>query len=93
MQLAIEITAKCLYIIFSLLQLTMFVSAILSWIESARDTAFYRILHEKIVDPLTAPVRAILQRFEIFRSSPLDFSFLITFVIIMVLTNVVAIFM
>jgi uncharacterized protein YggT (Ycf19 family) len=68
------------------LQLMMFARALLSWFPFDEDSAVLRFL-AAATEPFILPVRAILERFEFFASSPLDMSFFITFILISILQS------
>lgn len=70
--------------LISILLLLMFIRAILSWFPMDEDSAFFNFLYG-VTEPFIMPVRMILERFELFRSLPIDMSFLITAMILSVL--------
>ncbi len=62
----------------------MFIRAIFSWFPMDEDSPFFNFLYG-VTEPFIMPVRLILERFELFRSMPLDMSFLITAMILSIL--------
>lgn len=70
------------------LEIAMIVRAIASWIPSLDDKKWMDIVY-MLTEPLVVPVRAIFERFSLFRNSPIDFSFVIAFLLLgMVQTSV-----
>ena len=69
------------------LQLMMFARAIISWIPVDEDSPVAAFLHA-VTEPFIIPVRAVLERFEFFASSPIDISFFITFLLLSFLQSV-----
>ena len=91
MDLAVSIAAKTAYAMLSILLLLLFVEAILSWIESLRTHPIYEFL-QKLTEPFVAPMRALLRKFEFFRSIPVDLSHLFTTLVVIILQSIVASF-
>lgn len=73
-------------LLLTVLQLLMFARAIFSWLPLDEESPLLFFLHAA-TEPFILPVRAILDRFEFFASSPLDFSFFITFMLISLLQS------
>lgn len=71
-------------LLLTVLQLLMFARAILSWLPLDEESPVLFFLHAS-TEPFILPVRALLERFEFFTSSPLDLSFFITFMLISLL--------
>ena len=72
-----------------LLELAMFLRAILSWIPGLDGTAFSDFLYT-VTEPLVAPIRALCDRFGWFRNSPLDFSFMIAYLLLMLVQTLIS---
>ena len=72
-----------------LLEIAMFLRAILSWIPGLDGTAFSDFLYT-VTETLVAPVRALCDRFEWFRNSPLDVSFMIAYLLLFLLQGLVS---
>ncbi|MBE6560031.1 MAG: YggT family protein [Ruminococcaceae bacterium] len=68
------------------LQLLMFARAIFSWLPVDEDSPIPMFLHA-VTEPFILPVRAILERFEFFASSPIDLSFFVTFLLLSALQS------
>ena len=92
MEIAIQVFVTTLYAILSILWFMLFIEAIFSWIEATRNHPIYEFL-TRITDPVVAPVRALLRRFEFFRNLPFDLSHLFTMVIIGALQAIVKIWL
>lgn len=68
------------------LQMAMFVRAILSWIPGADENKFGDFLYA-LTEPFITPVRAILDRIPLFQGFPLDMSFFFTFILLSILST------
>lgn len=66
------------------LQLFMFVRAILSWVMPEEDNALIRFVNS-VTEPVIYPVRALLDRIEAIRNLPFDISFMVTFILLVIL--------
>ena len=66
------------------IQMCMFIRAILSWFPTAEGGFFSRLTYA-VTEPLIIPVRNLLSRISVFADSPLDLSFLFTFLLISIL--------
>lgn len=69
------------------LEIAMFARAILSWFPIDEDNPLLGFL-DSVTEPFIAPVRALLERFDLFQDFPLDIAFFITFIIISILAAV-----
>ena len=90
MDIAIQLTARIVYAILSVLLILLFVEAILSWFESTREHPIFRFI-KMLTEPAVAPIRFLLQKFDFFRNLPIDFSHLFTMVIVIALRSIVVI--
>ena len=70
----------------SVLQLAMFVRAILSWIPGADENKLGDFLYA-VTEPFITPVRVILDRIPLFQGFPLDMSFFFTFILLSILST------
>lgn len=66
------------------LQLFMFIRAILSWVMPDEDNAIIRFVNA-ITEPIIYPVRTLINRIESVRNLPFDISFMITFLLLVIL--------
>ncbi len=80
----IYIIAKTVDLILSLLQILMLIRAVISWLPIDEDSRFVEFIYAA-TEPVIAPVRALLSRFEGIENSPIDISFFITFMLLSVL--------
>ena len=89
MNQVLYIVATTVSAVLLLLEIAMFLRAILSWIPSLDGTAFAHFLYA-ITEPLIAPVRALCDRFGWFRNSPIDFSFMIAYLLLVLVQGLVS---
>jgi len=59
----------------------MFIRALLSWFPGENESVFDRFLF-LCTEPVIAPVRSLLDRFEFFAGLPIDLSFIATYLIL-----------
>ncbi|MBQ7668609.1 MAG: YggT family protein [Clostridia bacterium] len=78
-----------LYQVLGIMQTFMFLRAILSWIPSTRGTKIYMFLYE-ITETIVRPVRKLIDKTSM-GNSMIDFSFLITFILLIVLQDIIAV--
>jgi len=76
-----------LYYVLGALQFVMFVRALLSWIPSLNGSRLSEFLYE-LTEPFIRPVRSVLERTQL-GNSMLDISFLITFILIMLIQEII----
>lgn len=69
------------------LQLMMFARAILSWIMPETDSALAGFL-VMITEPVIFPIRALLSRIEAFNTFPIDISFMVAYMLLVLLSAV-----
>ena len=81
MQAVLYVVSGVVSLFLTILQLLMFVRAILSWFPLDEGNAVTAFLHA-VTEPFILPVRALLERIEFFASSPIDLSFFITFLLL-----------
>lgn len=69
-------------LILRLLQVMLFLRAILSWFPMEQDNPIMRIVYE-VTEPLILPVRTLLYRmFPAMQRFPIDISFLVVFILV-----------
>ena len=68
--------------IIRILQLMLFIRAILSWIPGMQGNKFSEILYYA-TEPMLSPVRKLLFKFEKMRYLPIDLSWLIVYFILL----------
>lgn len=67
------------------LQAAMFVRAIMSWIPGLDENKFGDFLYA-LTEPFIVPVRALLDRIPFLQGFPLDMSFLVTYLLLSLLS-------
>ncbi len=80
-----QITVGIVRTLLSVLNFAMLARALLSWFPVDEDNRLAVLLYY-ITEPLIHPVRNFLERFDTFRNSPIDFSFLITSTLLIMVT-------
>ena len=80
MNYALHIVATVVVSLLSVIQLAMMIRAILSWFPMD-ENRFTNFLYG-ITEPVIYPVRALFVRMNWFQQSPLDMSFMITFLLL-----------
>lgn len=70
------------------LNVAMFVRAILSWIPDSEEWAFTRFV-AVLTEPLVIPVRALFNKMGWFQDMPVDISFLVTYILLSIITAIV----
>ena len=79
---------KFVYVLLNVLQVAMFLRAILSWfdpMQEGRLSVFLMVMTE----PVILPIRALCQRLHWFEGFPMDIPFLLTWILLSVLQGVV----
>ena len=84
MGIFIEIIKSVVLVFLSALQTAMLIRAILSWFVMGGGK-FINFLYA-ITEPFIAPVRALFEKMNWLQNSPIDFSFLVTYLLISFLT-------
>jgi uncharacterized protein YggT (Ycf19 family) len=87
MQTFISFAASCVSAFCSIAMLFMFVRAILSWFPGQGGT-FENFIYA-CTEPLLFPVRKLFDLFDIRPNLPLDLSFTVTFLLLVVIDTVV----
>lgn len=72
-------------LLFTALSVAMLIRAVTSWFPGIRGSWLDFIY--TVTEFVVAPVRALLEKFDFFRNSPIDLSFTIAYVLIIVLQN------
>ncbi len=67
------------------LQMMMFIRAILSWIMPDTDNPIIGFL-VTMTEPVIYPIRALLSRFEFFNSMPIDMSFMVAYLVLILVS-------
>jgi len=71
------------------LQFLMFGRALMSWFSQDEDSKIHRFLFAA-TEPFVYPLRKFLNKFEFFNSIPIDMSFLVAMLILIIVTTFLA---
>ena len=89
MKILLSVLATTVVLVIDAVQFIMLIHAILSWVApQGGSTGPIRTFINGVCDLVTAPMRALLDRFEFARRSPIDFSFLFTFLALSLLSTI-----
>ena len=80
--------AQLAILLLGAVNLAMLVRAVTSWIPDL-DGAWLDVVY-MITELVVAPIRAIFELFPIFRNSPIDFSFLIAFLVLNIIQELLS---
>ena len=75
------IIGRTAYLIIRAFELVMVVRAIMSWIMPGDGSRFSQFVYG-VTEPVIAPVRKLLLRFDFCRRCPIDLSFLVVFLLL-----------
>lgn len=78
---ALYMVTRLVTLLLGALELAMLLRAIASWIPSLDGKKWMDVVY-MLTEPVVAPVRALFDRFSLFRNSPIDFSFVIGFLLL-----------
>ena len=84
MDVLIEVIKSVVLVFLSAIQLAMLIRAVLSWFLMGGG-AFINFLYA-ITEPFIVPVRSLFEKLGWFQNSPIDFSFLATYILLSVIT-------
>lgn len=84
MSAVLYVLARFVYYLVVGLQLCMFVRAITSWIMPDEDNKLTSFVYS-VTEPLIYPVRSLLERIPAVRDMPFDISFMVTFLLLIIL--------
>ena len=82
----VYVIIRLVYYLIVVLQIAMFARAIMSWIMAEEDNAFTRFIGT-ITDPIIIPIRMVLEKFEFVRNMPIDISFFVAFLLLVIIQN------
>ena len=71
-------------LLISVTEILMLVRAVFSWIPADIDNSFTRFLYG-YTEVVTAPMRALFEKFHLFEGSPIDIPFFVTFMLLFIL--------
>ena len=81
--------ARLVSLLLWVLEIAMILRAVASWIPSLDGMKWMDVVY-MLTEPLVVPVRALFERFSLFRNSPIDFSFVIAFLLLGMVQSVVS---
>lgn len=84
MNIILYLIVSLVYLLLVAEQICMLLRAVMSWITMDEDSPFATFLYY-VTEPVIAPVRLILGRFESLNDLPFDISFLVTVLLLSVL--------
>lgn len=85
----VRMLASLVSALLSVLQFAMLIRAILSWLPGLSDSAFGDLIYT-VTEPVVVPIRALADRLGWFRNSPIDFSFMIAYMLLFILQGVIS---
>ena len=80
------VLSATVHLMLSAVMLAMTARAIMSFIPNAQDTKFFAFVF-MISEPIIIPIRFLLYKLNLFQNTPLDISFLLTYIILMLIDN------
>lgn len=83
---AVYVIKRVVAFLLTLIELAMFVRAILSWVAPDSDGPVSTFC-EAVTEPLIQPVRSLLDRFAFVQNLPFDISFLVTYILLSVVQS------
>lgn len=84
----LSILGRTLFLLFGAVQLLMLVRAVMSWFPpSDGEGGPIRMFVYSLTELFIMPVRAVIDRFEWARRSPIDISFLVTMILLSLLSS------
>ena len=78
---ALYMVARLVTLLLWVLEIAMILRAVASWIPSLDGMKWMDVVY-MLTEPIVVPVRALFERFSLFRNSPIDFSFVIAFLLL-----------
>ncbi len=80
---------SCVNIFIYALQLAMMIRAILSWIPTFNESKFADFLY-MITEPIIIPIRELFRKLNWFQGIPIDISFLATYILLSIISTLLA---
>lgn len=91
MGIVLQVLSNTVILMIGAIQLCMFITAILSFLSPPTgDVGPFRGFLMTVTDYVTYPVRCLLDRFEWARRTPIDLSFLITYLLLSFLSTILS---
>ena len=89
MHIMYALTARIVLTLLYAMQFLMFGRALMSWLAQDEDNKIYRFLFAA-TEPFVYPIRKLLSKFEFFNSMPIDMSFMVAIIVLMITTTLLA---
>ena len=86
MRIFVYIIVRLVYYLLTAIELCMLVRAVMSWIMPEEDNKIYNFVCA-VTDPLIYPVGRVLDRFSFTQNLPIDLSFIVTYILIVLIQN------
>lgn len=86
---ALYMVARLVTLLLWVLEIAMILRAVASWIPSLDGMKWMDVVY-MLTEPIVVPVRALFERFSLFRNSPIDFSFVIAFLLLGMVQSIVS---
>ena len=83
------VISRVVYYFIEAIEFAMLARAILSWIPLDDDNPIDDFI-TAITEPFIYPVRVLLERFDAFQNSPIDVSFFITYIILIIISSLLS---
>ena len=87
--IVIQTIANSVVVLLYALQFLMFGRAIMSWFSPDEDNKLAQFLFT-VTEPFVYPLRQLLNKFEFFSNMPIDMSFMLAMIVLIVLTTVLS---
>lgn len=69
------------------LQILMFARVIMSWLMPDEDNMLSRFVYT-VTDPIIIPVRMVLEKIDFIRNMPIDISFFVAYIILVIVQSI-----
>ena len=84
----IRTIGEVLVILISIIEILLFVRAMLSWFPGANENKFGDIVHQ-LTEPVIVPFRRLISRSSIANVSMIDLAFIVTFLMLEILKGII----
>ena len=86
LHIVIYVVSNVVSYFLTALELLMFLRAIMSWFFADESNKLYSFAIS-VTEPIIAPIRYLLEKFDFIRGLPIDISFIVTFILLNVIQN------
>lgn len=91
MKLAVMIVMGTAQALIYVIELCMLIRAILSWFPISDDNPILNFVY-MVTEPVVAPVRRLFERLNWFQNLPIDISFLVAYLLLMLVSSLLPLF-